>query len=82
MTKILSHTSTQSLALPARNRVLSVLRSVRQLFEAMPDSWSHGLSPRLRYDLGELDINPDKQRGYRPGSGGQTEGREMMRRAF
>ncbi len=83
MTKILS---TASLA-PVRHSSLRSLaaRILRAVLAQTGDEDAAGhssLPARLRYDAGELDINPDCARGRSHGAATSGAEREMMRRSF
>lgn len=53
----------------------------RILFEVKPAAHSGDLTSRLRYDLGEIDINPDLVRGQARRTGPNLD-REILRRGF
>jgi hypothetical protein len=85
MSKTLSNaTSTSSLAASSAAAPLKFLADasavLAPLFRVVPDAWTTCLSPRLRYDVGDSDINPDTVGGHRPHESGFD--REMLRRAF
>lgn len=79
MAKSLTNASTTPVLASALSGIMAAVRSIvsglasgaRADVEALPD--------RLRYDMGELDINPDVGSARHAGS---DSAREMMRRQF
>jgi hypothetical protein len=81
MTKILTNAiATSALASRFQAIVATVHYFTPKAVASSPPS-SEKLSDRLRYDIGEIDANPDTLRSAR-NAGCFNADREMMRRAF
>jgi hypothetical protein len=82
MTKILSTLSPTATLVSALAAVTA--KTLRAVTSVIPSASASGieLPQRLRYDLGELDINPDCVRGGSRRNSGTSVADEMMRRSF
>lgn len=83
MTKFLSIASlTPASACSIASAIADVFRAMTSLFAFASNTSSPHLSARLRYDRGELDINPDCVRGPFGAGPRASLDREIMRRGF
>ncbi len=81
MAKILSNSFSTTTLASSLQHLIAFFRSTFSDFGARSAAGTRSLSSRLRYDLGELDINPDCIRAEDVSHRGNFE-REVMRRSF